>query len=144
MRSNTRPGVHILSGMSQSKMRPEFYRLHAATLRRATTAADLAALLRAADAMPERHRLAEGAVYVAAQRRWLMLTGTDWKGMQRQTGDTTWTDSAHRLRIDTDPADGCTRWRCSCGHHGYVPAGDTQAAMRAHDTHRTEALSACT
>jgi hypothetical protein len=128
--------MRILTEVStrQSKMRPEFARLHAATLRLVTGRDELRSLLEAADAMPERHRLSEGAVYVAAQRRWTMLTGTDWKAGQRTTGDTTWTASDHRLRIDTDS--GCPRWRCSCGDKGYVTLGDTQAATAAHATHR--------
>lgn len=98
------------------KMRPPFPALHTATLDPATTALDLAPLLTAADAMPDRHRLSEGAVYMSAQRRWTMLTGTDWRAAQQPENAGTWAESDHRLRVRPQvyPATGWV-WGCSCG-----------------------------
>lgn len=100
----------------QSKMRPVFSRLHAATLARATTTADLAALLAEADAFPERHRLSEGAVYTSACRRYLLETGRQWREETVTTASTTWTSSDHRPRLNTDTGE----WRCSCGVRGHA------------------------
>lgn len=91
---------------------------------------DTAALLRTADAMPDRRRLSEGAVYTSALRRWTMLTDTDWKGAQHSAADTTWAESDHRPRL-TD-----TGWACSCGDHGT----STDPAT-AHALHRTRAYA---
>lgn len=119
----------MLCGMArQSKMRPAFYRLHALTLTRTTSVEDLADALRAADAVPDRHRLSEGAVYTAACRRYLLDTGTDWKAQQVTETTTTWGQSAHRGRY-TD-----TGWRCSCGEAGATPEPEA-----AHEAHRAAA-----
>lgn len=109
------PQCAYTSGMTrQSKMRPAFNALHAATLDRATTAERLAALLTAADAVAERHRLSEGAVYTSALRRYQMLTGTDWRAGQLTEQTTLWGESDHRYR-ETSRPDGSYDARCSCG-----------------------------
>lgn len=96
------------------KMRPVFYDLHAATLTRSTTVAQLRDLLTRADGFPERRRLSEGAVYATALRRWLMLTGGEWKATQVTAGDETWGQSDHSYRLRSRP-DGSYDARCSCG-----------------------------
>lgn len=94
-------------------MRAAFTRLHSATMNAATTADDLTARLEDADAVTERHRLSEGAVYAAACRRYLLLTGRQWRGETVTATTSTWGgQSAHRSRL-TD-----TGWRCSCGAAG--------------------------
>lgn len=60
---------------SAPKLRAPFQRLHAATLNRATTLERLTEAIHAAEAFPERHRLAEGAVYTAALRRYELMAG---------------------------------------------------------------------
>lgn len=112
----------------QSKMRPVFSRLHAATLARATSIGDLATLLAEADAFPDRHRLSEGAVYTSACRRYLLETGRQWREETITTASTTWTSSDHRPRLNTDTGE----WRCSCGARGT----DTDPA-KAHNSHVT-------
>jgi hypothetical protein len=61
------------------KMRPVFARLHTAALSPATSTERLTAAIEAADAFPERRRLSEGAVYVAALRRYQLLTGHEYQ-----------------------------------------------------------------
>lgn len=128
--------MRILGGMArQSKMRPTFYRLHAATLTLGTTAETLTGLLTEADAFPERRRLAEGAVYTAACRRYLLLTGTDWKASQQAATDGAWGgQSDHRLRLSV-AVEG--HWDCSCGYGG--TARYPSEAERAHAAHREAA-----
>ena len=109
---------------SGQKMRAAFYRLHAATLNPATTPDVLAQRLRDADAVTERHRLAEGAVYASACRRYLLDTGRSWKGEQVTADATTWGESSHRSRLTP------TGWRCSCGAAGTSP--DPAAAHAEH------------
>lgn len=134
---NTPTHVRILWGMSRQKMRPEFNRLHAATLDRATTTDQLRVLLDAADAFPERRRLSEGAVYVSAQRRWTLLTGTDWKGSHQQPADSAWGgQSSHRFRSSVGELG---EWDCSCGYGG--SARCPSEAERAHARHVREATS---
>lgn len=118
--------------MGAQKMRPAFYALHAATLDPATTALDLAPLLEAADAFPERHRLSEGAVYMSAQRRWTMLTGTDWRAGQQPEGAATWAESDHRLRVRPQvyPLTGVV-WGCSCGISDTAVDRETAEAVHA-------------
>lgn len=97
----------------ERKMRPVFYTLHAVTLDPATRPEELADALRAAEAFPERHRLAEGAVYASACRRYLLDTGTAWT----RAGETTaeWGgESSHTYRERSRP-DGSYDARCSCG-----------------------------
>lgn len=106
------------------KMRPPFYRLHALTLDPDTTPEALSAALTDAQAVPDRHRLAEGAVFAAGCRRYLMDTGHAWHDEARTTGDTTWGQSEHRSRLTA------TTWRCSCGAAG--EADDPAAAHAAH------------
>jgi hypothetical protein len=109
--------------MAGQKMRPPFYRLHALTLNPATTMDDLAAALQACEAVQERHRLSEGAVYASAQRRWLLETGADWRTSDAAAA--AWGgQSDHRPRL-TD-----TTWACSCGARGDAP--DPAAAHTAH------------
>lgn len=109
--------------MGDRKMRPAFYDLHAATLARGTTPDQLATALRAADAVTDRHRLSEGAVYASACRRWLLVTGTDWKATQQPPTATTWASSDHRYRAPV-PDDPSGFARCSCGAR-FVPHGGT-------------------
>lgn len=102
------------------KMRPAFYTLHAVTLDRHATPDDLTRALRAAEAVTDRHRLSEGAVYATACRRYLLDTGTPWT----RAGDTgatatAWATSDHRYRL-TDQ-DGTLLARCSCGARETVP-----------------------
>lgn len=60
---------------SGATLRPPFTSLHAATMNRATTLEQLTAAIERAEAMPERRRLGEGAVYDAALRRYELLAG---------------------------------------------------------------------
>jgi hypothetical protein len=120
--------------MSGQKMRPEFNRLHALTLNPATSMDALAAGLQAAEAVQDRHRLSEGAVYASACRRWLLETGADWRTTQQPDGAATWGgQSDHRLRVR--PAEGGVVWGCSCGATG--AAVDDSAATAAHAEHTT-------
>lgn len=106
-----------------AKMRPPFVRLHVATLDPATRPGELAAALAACDAVTDRHRLAEGAVYASGCRRYLLDTGSSWK--QADDGAATWGgESDHRPRITE------TTWRCSCGSSG--SAVDPAAAHAEH------------
>lgn len=118
--------------MGDRKMRPPFYDLHAATLDPDTTAEVLEARLRTADAVQDRHRLSEGAVYMSAQRRWTMLTGTDWKATQQPDGADTWADSDHRLRVRPQvyPLTGVV-WGCSCGVSDTAVDRETAEAVHA-------------
>lgn len=116
-----------------SKMRPPFYRLHAATLDPATRPGELADALRACDAVQDRHRLAEGAVYASGCRRYLLDTGTPWK--QADAAATTWggeSDHRPRYRMYDEPTPNGIRgaWRCSCGSSG--TSADPVAAHAAH------------
>ena len=132
-----------MSTTRQAKMRPAFYTLHAATLDRHTTADQLAAALRAADAVPDRHRLSEGAVYTAACRRYLMLTGDDWKATQLSDTATTWGgQSDHRLRVrrvegtlGPDTTVGGWTWACSCGTDGQRLYSTEAEAPEGHGNH---------
>jgi hypothetical protein len=109
--------------MAGQKMRPAFYRLHALTLNPGTSADDLAAAIQACEAVQERHRLAEGAVYAAACRRWLLDTGARWHEADEATA--VWgSESDHRARLSDD------EWRCSCGERG--TAADPAAAHAEH------------
>lgn len=118
--------------MGDRKMREPFYALHAATLDPATTAEVLGVRLRAADAMQDRHRLSEGAVYMSAQRRWTMLTGTDWKATQQPEGADTWAESDHRLRVRPQvyPLTGWV-WGCSCGTSDVADTREQAEAVHA-------------
>lgn len=109
------------------KMRPAFYDLHSATLDPATTPEQLAARLRAADAVPERHRLSEGAVYSTACRRYLLDTGTDWKAQAPDAA--VWTSSDHRYR----ERDG--QGQCSCGERVSLTDTDGTTWHAAHTAH---------
>lgn len=101
--------------MAGQKMRPPFYRLHALTLNPATSMDDLAAALQATEAVTDRHRLSEGAVYASACRRWLLETGSDWRTTNQPDGAATWGgQSDHAYRLNSRP-DGSFRARCSCG-----------------------------
>jgi len=109
--------------VSGQKMRPPFYRLHALTLNPRTSQDDLAAAIQACEAFPDRHRLAEGAVFAAACRRWLLDTGARWHEADEATA--IWgSESDHRGRIAG------TSWRCSCGASG--ASEDPAAAHAAH------------
>ena len=128
--------------MAGQKMRPAFYALHAATLDPATTTTRLAELLRAADAVTERHRLSEGAVYASACRRYLLDTGRSWKAAQTAEGATTWDQSDHRVRITFAPshhvgptAGAAWGWRCSCGERAELVAETEAGAYAAHTEH---------
>jgi hypothetical protein len=118
----------------ERKMRQAFYDLHAATLEPSMDGERLAHLLRACDAMPDRRRLSEGAVYMSAQRRFKMLTGADWRDSQQPADAATWTGSAHRLRVrpQAEPLTGVV-WGCSCGVTD--TAKGRSAAEAAHATH---------
>lgn len=123
-----------MHGTRTARMRPEFLRLHAATLTPATTPAQLAAALTAADGVQDRHRLSEGAVYATACRRYLLDTGTSWKAPAPESA--VWGgESAHRSRL-TD-----TAWRCSCGAKGTSP--DPGMAHAAHVAELTQEAAAC-
>lgn len=117
------------------KMRPPFPALHAATLDPGTTAVELEPLLHAADAMPDRHRLSEGAVYMSAQRRWTMLTGTDWRALQQPENAASWGGSDHTLRVRAQvyPHTGVV-WGCSCGDASGVADDETDAGDQ-HSAH---------
>lgn len=97
----------------QAKLRPPVVRLHAATLAPATTADQLAAALTAVEAMPERRRAAESAVYDSARRRYTMLTGADWREAQQPDQATAWVESDHRYRERQTPEG--YEAQCSCG-----------------------------
>lgn len=130
--------MRIVGDMTrQSKMRPAFNTLHATTLDRWTTPDQLTQALRAADAVPDRHRLSEGAVYTAACRRYLMLTGEDWKATQQPEAATTWTTSDHRPR--TRWAGQGWQWLCSCGAKGTGMHHSEPAALAAHNEHHAPA-----
>lgn len=122
-----------------SKMRPRFYALHSVTLDPATTVEDLASALMAADGVQDRHRLAEGAVYAAACRRYLMMTGRDWRSEGVTAATTAWGgESAHRVKIRHAAIAGVglmLRWRCSCGEEGLVGMADHDGATAAHEAH---------
>lgn len=98
--------------MSGDKMRPEFYHLNGVTMTPAASREDLAEALRAADSVQERHRLAEAAVYASACRRYLLMTGKDWKAEQQPEGAAIWTESDHRFRVKTHHG---MIAQCSCG-----------------------------
>lgn len=118
--------------MAGQKMRPAFYTLHAVTLNPASTREQLADALRTAEAVQDRHRLSEGAVYTSACRRWLLDTGTDWRATQQPEHAATWGgQSDHRLRLR--PAEGGVTWGCSCGASG--AAATDEAATLAHADH---------
>ncbi|UQS95146.1 hypothetical protein Pam4_03 [Pseudanabaena phage Pam4] len=99
-----------------AKMRPAFSRLHAVTLDRHSTPADLAEALTATEAVTDRHRLSEGAVYATACRRYLLTTGRPWvrTGTADATASTWGGASDHRYRLRARP-DGSYDARCSCG-----------------------------
>lgn len=122
-----------------AKMRRAFSILHRVTLDPATLPDELAAALRAADAVADRHRLSEGAVYVAACRRYLMMTGRTWKETQLTATSAVWGGSSdHRRKIDHAIIGGVglvLRWRCSCGEVGYVGVNDRDGAEAAHAEH---------
>lgn len=129
----------------QSKMRPAFYTLHALTLNPATSMDALAAALQATEAVQDRHRLSEGAVYTAACRRWLLETGADWRATQQPDNAAAWGgQSDHRLRVQTHGPyeDGAVAWACSCGVTG--TAASEAAASAAHYTHVEIASSSLT
>lgn len=114
------------------KMRPAFYTLHAVTLDPHAHPSDLAAALRGAEAVTDRHRLSEGAVYATACRRYLLDTGTSWsRDGDTDTTATTWTASNHRYRLDT--RDGALVARCSCGGRQVVDTADDGTTW--HDSH---------
>ena len=119
--------------MPGQKMRPAFYRLHAVTLAVRSTPADLAAALRDAEAVADRHRLSEGAVYASACRRYLLDTGTPWT-RAGDTGDTAtaWGTSDHRYRLTA--RDGILWARCSCGDRQAVDTPDAGDAWHDHHT----------
>lgn len=120
----TTPSAATRSSSRQRKMRAEFYALHAATLDPATTMAELTELLAAADAVAERHRLSEGAVYMSACRRYLLETNRSWRAEGVTEATTTWGgESAHRYRERSRP-DGSYDARCSCGAATVVFAAD--------------------
>lgn len=98
---------------SGQKMRAPFYRLHAVTLDPAATVTDLVRALEATQEVQDRHRLAEGAVYASACRRYLLETGEHYhRPGQDATG---WGgESDHRYRERSRP-DGSYDARCSCG-----------------------------
>lgn len=121
--------------MSGAKMRPPFYRLHAATLDPATTPERLADLLRACDDVQDRHRLSEGAVYASACRRYLLDTGRDWRAETVTADTTTWGASDHRYR-ERSRSDGSYDARCSCGAATVVFVGqDTDGRGPGPDWH---------
>lgn len=114
--------------MGDAKMRPVFSRLHAATLAPATRVEALTVLLLEADAFADRRRLSEGAVYVAACRRYRLLTGTDWRASLTTASTSTWGgQSEHRARL------GAGTWECSCG-----ASGSDWDAAEAHAAHVAE------
>lgn len=118
--------------MGHQKMREPFYALHAATLDPAMDGERLAHLLRAADDMPERRRLSEGAVYMSAQRRFKMLTGADWRDSQQPADADTWAESDHRLRVRPQvyPLTGWV-WGCSCGTSDVAETREQAEAVHA-------------
>lgn len=124
----------------QRKMRPAFYRLHAVTLTPDATRDQLAEALRAAEAVTDRHRLAEGAVYASACRRWLLDTGESWT----RAGDTTGTwgaQSDHRYRAPR-PDDPSGYARCSCGAKFVPQGGAGGSAAEWHAAHVAALVSA--
>lgn len=98
--------------MSTSALRGPFPGLSALAMGRATTAEQLAAALREAEQMTERHRVAEGMVYAQACDRYLRLTGQPWK--QPAEGSASWGESDHRYR-ERSRHDGSYDAQCSCG-----------------------------
>ena len=127
--------------MGDAKMRPQFSDLHRVTLDPDTTPDTMAHALRRADGLAERRRLSEGAVYVAALRRYTMLTGLDWRDAQQPDDADAWGgQSDHRLRIREQPGAAWMVWGCSCGVTD--TAEDRESAVAAHQAHVEQAGAA--
>lgn len=96
------------------KLRPAFLALHHATLDPATRPDELAHYLRTAEAVTDRHRLAEGAVYASACRRYQLDTGVAWRSVGLSDATAVWDVSDHTYRLRSR-VDGSYDARCSCG-----------------------------
>ena len=77
---------------------------------------------------------------MSAQRRWTMLTGTDWRAGQQPDDAASWAQSDHRLRVRDQvyPATGVV-WGCSCGTSDV--ADDRADAEDQHSAHARAALA---